>query len=382
MSLDHRTGGCGRNSLEDAQEFLGEKGQSEENQIAFDGGIRLKTIVADALRRCNSSVFEWTEQWISEYVSQDEISNELDKCARKLVEQRREREALGWITGTDGRTAEGAGLEGSADTLEQLQKDCREMEPKPDEEEEYEHEEEDVDEWELPSDESFAWTSLSTYTQDLEDSHPLLQLMGPVLDRPMSSSRTWRGTVPKEPSNPGRKGILSRLPDEEQRFIVFAILFPNTPKPSSAYIDGDLAYESQPFRDYALDQGPAFLDELMEEHRSQAELSTITDAEYLMGRRRILREGLEMLLDNFDTGGSSNTPSTTLLISQLDVGGNNTSSTTLATTSDQLIAPCPKRCRRHPHDARISGSSPRLSQTTYRTLRYIHIDSSTLCESS
>lgn len=80
-----------------------------------------------------------------------------------------------------------------------------------------------------------------------------------------------------------------KTPEEAQWFAVFEIIFPDSPRPSSAYPDPDLSKETQAFREYVTRDGPAFL----LNHMRLNHVWTLEDDVFLV---ELLRDGLERLV--------------------------------------------------------------------------------------
>jgi len=82
--------------------------------------------------------------------------------------------------------------------------------------------------------------------------------------------------------------------EEEQWFMIFKMLFPELPFPSSPYIDGDLSEQLFAFQDFAVSQGPNIVRETL---GPQAETLFLTEIEPLI--QRVVTEGIPAIVQHF-----------------------------------------------------------------------------------
>ncbi|KAI1339906.1 hypothetical protein F5Y15DRAFT_415331 [Xylariaceae sp. FL0016] len=95
------------------------------------------------------------------------------------------------------------------------------------------------------------------------------------------------------------------MPEEQQWFTVFEILFPECPKPRSPYVDAELSQEMHRFQDYLTDHGPGFITSFLQERgvftcdlpQGERDLSSF--------RENILAEGLQQIVERWAAANSA-----------------------------------------------------------------------------
>jgi len=92
--------------------------------------------------------------------------------------------------------------------------------------------------------------------------------------------------------------------EEEQWFMIFKMLFPELPCPSSPYIDGDLSEQLFAFQDFAVSQGPNIVRETL---GPLAETLFLIDVEPLI--QRVVTEGIPAIVQHFISSRQSRSES-------------------------------------------------------------------------
>jgi hypothetical protein len=165
---------------------------------------------------------------------------------------------------------------------------------------------------------------------------------------------------------------------ENQWYAIWEILFPGDRRPSSIYVDTDLALEMRPFREYCERHGPAIMREQMES--DPAWLSSGTTAEQHRVFDRLIAHGLNTLFDNWGSRNSSastsperqnndnpaqsryETPTNSLVDSGVVMGGQSSFTETRFESSEMppssMIPAVGSAARPAAAETRARGSSP------------------------
>ncbi|KAF2497166.1 hypothetical protein BU16DRAFT_581136 [Lophium mytilinum] len=90
--------------------------------------------------------------------------------------------------------------------------------------------------------------------------------------------------------------VPAKLSEEEQWFTIFDILFPEHPRPQSAYIDGELSEELCSFREFATSKGPAIASQYLRDSGPGVHLQ---DAKLLCLVDTAVQEGFSVIFDTW-----------------------------------------------------------------------------------
>ncbi|KAK1498124.1 hypothetical protein CCUS01_12900 [Colletotrichum cuscutae] len=181
--------------------------------------------------------------------------------------------------------------------------------------------------------------------------------------------RTLDGISHRQSRDLSRKAN-AELSEEKQWFAIWDIVFPQKPRPESAYLDSALAMQVCLFREHCARHAEPLLVQNLRAAGLLDEGRVAADQEQLL--RRVISESLDSFCDTFSTNGSSDsgigrnrnltrneTPAASLVDSGIGIGSHfqpRTASFATASVSQQNIRPVPTDV---PADFQILGSEER-----------------------
>ncbi|KAK1493284.1 hypothetical protein CTAM01_09428 [Colletotrichum tamarilloi] len=162
----------------------------------------------------------------------------------------------------------------------------------------------------------------------------------------------------------------AELSEEQQWFAIWDIVFPQKPRPESAYLDSAFAMQVCLFREHCARHAEPLLVQNLRAAGLLDEGRLVADQEQLL--RRVISESLDSVCDTFSTNGSSDsgigrnrnstrneTPAASLVDSDIGIGSHfqpRTASFATASVSHQNIRPVPTDV---PADFQTLGSEGR-----------------------
>ncbi|KAI8634447.1 hypothetical protein F5Y19DRAFT_461817 [Xylariaceae sp. FL1651] len=125
-----------------------------------------------------------------------------------------------------------------------------------------------------------------------------------------SSSCAERPLTPMEGISEDQKAQLSRrvssrMPEAEQWFTIFEILFPGHPRPRSPYIDLTLSEEMHRFRDFFTSQGPYMLSEFLQTNDSCTWMLPPGEQDLAAFQASILADGFQLIFDRWNAANAA-----------------------------------------------------------------------------